>query len=279
MSAINTMQAEKLNLDIDVPSVKEKFPVRIGTTSYIIPADIIPNVRFLAPLVEDVELVLFESHEFSNLPDAETITILDQLQKEHGLSYTVHLPLDCQLGAPDRRQRQADVEKCLRTFDATKKLDNHAYILHLHGEERGQSPARDVREWQDRLLTSVRSLIEAGIPSRMLAVETLDYPFRFAEPIVEECDLSVCIDAGHLILADRDPAAHIKNYRQRCRVVHLHGVKDGKDHLGIEDMNDFEVRAIINAVSESPGPDCVLTLEVFDKDIFSKSVKKLSKLG
>ena len=44
---------------------------RIGTTSYIIPADILPNVEYLAPQVDDVQLVLFETDAYgSNLPDA-----------------------------------------------------------------------------------------------------------------------------------------------------------------------------------------------------------------
>jgi hypothetical protein len=36
---------------------------RIGTTSYIIPAGIVPNVAYLAPQVDDVELVMFETDE------------------------------------------------------------------------------------------------------------------------------------------------------------------------------------------------------------------------
>ncbi|MCU0508776.1 MAG: sugar phosphate isomerase/epimerase, partial [Anaerolineae bacterium] len=34
---------------------------RVGTTSYIVPDNILPNVEYLAPLVDDVELVLFET--------------------------------------------------------------------------------------------------------------------------------------------------------------------------------------------------------------------------
>jgi len=50
-------------------------PFRIGTTSYIIPDEIIPNVRFLAARVEDVELVLFEADEgMNNLPGAAPST-------------------------------------------------------------------------------------------------------------------------------------------------------------------------------------------------------------
>ena len=44
---------------------------RIGTTSYVIPDDILPNVEYLASRVDDVQLVLFETDEYgSNLPDA-----------------------------------------------------------------------------------------------------------------------------------------------------------------------------------------------------------------
>jgi len=55
--------------------IKDRFPFRLGTTSYIVPADLMPNVVFLSPLVDDVELVLFESDTISNLPDAAVIRV------------------------------------------------------------------------------------------------------------------------------------------------------------------------------------------------------------
>ena len=72
---------------------------RVGTTSYIIPADILPNVQYLAPRVDDVQLVLFETDEYgSNLPDAALRGQLVELGARHGMTYTVHLPLDLRLG-------------------------------------------------------------------------------------------------------------------------------------------------------------------------------------
>jgi hypothetical protein len=54
--------------------------MRLGTTSYIYPADIITNVRRLAGKVQDVELVIFEFDEGSNsLPDDDTIAELNAL--------------------------------------------------------------------------------------------------------------------------------------------------------------------------------------------------------
>ncbi|MBD3421644.1 MAG: hypothetical protein GF398_16125 [Chitinivibrionales bacterium] len=40
----------------------------LGNTSFIIPDDILPNVRMQALLVDDIELVLFESPDQSNIP-------------------------------------------------------------------------------------------------------------------------------------------------------------------------------------------------------------------
>ena len=53
---------------------------RLGSTSYVWPADILPNVRRLGPWVDDVELVLFEVEDASNLPDAEMVAELNALE-------------------------------------------------------------------------------------------------------------------------------------------------------------------------------------------------------
>jgi len=37
-----------------IKGLKNRFPFRLGTTSYIIPADLITNVRFLASYVDDI---------------------------------------------------------------------------------------------------------------------------------------------------------------------------------------------------------------------------------
>lgn len=104
---------------------------RTGTTSYIIPADILPNVEFLAPRVDDVQLVLFETDEYgSNLPDAALRRRLNELAAEHGLTYTVHLPLDLRLGDGDE-ETHISLVKARRVIEATRELRPFAYTVHL----------------------------------------------------------------------------------------------------------------------------------------------------
>jgi sugar phosphate isomerase/epimerase len=258
------------------PRLKGRFPFRLGTTSYILPADIEPNVRALAPHVDDIELVLFESEAISNLPDARTVAALAELAGAQRLSYTVHLPLDTQLGAADEAVRRASVDKCLRVIRLTRPLEPHAWIVHFHGERRGQAPAADPKAWRNRLERSAAELLAEGIPPALVAVETLDYPFELVLPIVEDHGLSVCADIGHLVLNGRDPLAAMAALRERCRVVHLHGVRDGQDHVDIGALGRPLLDGLRRELERVPGEGCVVTLEVFSQAHFERSMQILT---
>ena len=98
------------------------FPFRLGTTSYIIPDDILPNARYLADKVRDIELVLFEVDDGSNnLPPPHVIDELAELARQYDMTYTVHLPLDLKLG-DDSSDRDISVIKAKRVIDCTRNL-------------------------------------------------------------------------------------------------------------------------------------------------------------
>ena len=110
------------------------YPFRLGTTSYIIPDDILPNARYLAGKVRDIELILFEVDDGpNNLPSPEVIEDLSQIAGKYDLTYTVHLPLDLKLGE-DSSERDQSLVKAKRVIDCTRALDPWAYILHLDGK-------------------------------------------------------------------------------------------------------------------------------------------------
>jgi hypothetical protein len=50
---------------LSFPTLAGRFPFRMGTTSFIVPADMETNVRFSASKFDDIELRFFESHEVS----------------------------------------------------------------------------------------------------------------------------------------------------------------------------------------------------------------------
>jgi hypothetical protein len=77
-------------------SYKGLYPFKLGTTSYIYPDGYTQNVKMLAPYVDEIELLLFESAPDS-LPSNHEIKKLLLLSNEFDLTYNVHLPTDISL--------------------------------------------------------------------------------------------------------------------------------------------------------------------------------------
>lgn len=247
----------------------------MGTTSYIVPDEILPNVRFLSDKVDDIELVLFESEEISNIPNADTIKELTELAHEHDLTYTVHLPLDAYLGHGDESVRKDSVGKCLRIIERTMPLEPFSFVLHFHGDERGEKPSDDIARWKAQHRASVTELLQL-VPGEMIAVETLDYPFGLVEDIVADLGLSVCLDVGHLLRCGYDPGIHQTRYGPSTSVFHLHGLEDGVDHRDLSFMAGDVLAGILDSASKR-GAKSVVTLEVFSEYDFDRSVETLRR--
>ena len=246
---------------------------RIGTTSYIIPADILPNVEYLATRVEDVQLVLFETDEYgSNLPDATLCGRLNEIAAAHGLTYTVHLPLDLRLG-DGGEATHISLVKAQRVIEATRALNPFAYTLHLDGRALmdGNVPGTSevpgtsaiLSTWRanaHRALEIVCSWLDA--PER-LCIENVERwdPEAFA-PIVEALPVSRTIDIGHLWLQGADPLAHLVRWVDRARVIHIHGIA-ARDHASLAHMPAAQLDPVVDFLRQRFTG--VVTLEVFNK--------------
>jgi sugar phosphate isomerase/epimerase len=251
-------------------SLKGRLPFRLGATSYVIPDEILPNVEFLAGQVDDIELIIFESHEISNLPDEDTVRRLVDLAGEHDLTYTVHLPLDTHPGHEDPEVRRQSLGKCLRVAERLDPVAPFAYVLHLHGNQRGDPPAEDLEQWQAHVRESLQQLCGHVDPARV-AVETLDYDFVHIDEIVEEAGAAVCLDVGHLLVNGHSLERALDDLLPRTRVVHLHGVRGQDDHEAITHLPDGMLPDFLQRLNDGQG-ERVVTLEVFRRDDFEESV-------
>lgn len=265
------------------------FPARtfrLGTTSYIIPADILPNVQYLADKVDDIELVLFDVDEYSNLPDAALVTELNNIAAAYDLTYTVHLPLDLRFGS-DTANHNESIEKALRTMESTAALNPFAYIAHLDShrmqdaspastgslldaESVGTSTIDDLLAAIDRLTTE--------LPDRkMLAVENLEsYPPERNDQIIERAGVSYCVDIGHLLLQQRDPCAYLEKRIAQTRVIHLHGVGT-RDHQSLAHIDRNQLQWIWKLLHDRSYSG-VLTLEIFSTEDFMSSLDSLREI-
>lgn len=210
------------------PALKGRYPFRLGTTSYIVPAPIFPNIRFLASLVDEVEIVLFESGRQDNLPAVVEIDEMRRLGEELDLTYNIHLPTGLSLGAADGAERRRACETILRFCDGTRPLGPSAWVLHL--EEGGMDGPDSLDGWRERLRTSIRDLVTGGLDRSRTVVENLGYPLDWIRPLVSEFGLSWCLDVGHLLAGGEDVAGALDVMKGGVEMIHLHGLMDGRDH-------------------------------------------------
>ena len=256
----------------------QTYPFRLGTTSYIIPDDILPNARYLAGKVRDIELILFEVDDGpNNLPSSEVISELSQIAQEHDLTYTVHLPLDLKLGE-DGSERDQSLVKAQRVIDCTRGLDPWAYVLHLDGKSvRTSNNADSLRRWQDQSVRALEIVSEwAGGPDK-LAVENLEtYPLDFIQPVLDRILVSRCVDIGHLWLDGHDPIPYLRSALPRTRVIHMHGIAE-RDHRSLAFLPQEKVHAVWKELLHA-NYEGVLTLEMFSEEDFLSSLDVIGKL-
>ncbi len=258
------------------PTCFAKLPFRLGTTSYIIPDDILPNVRWLADKVDDVELVLFEAEDYSNLPSPALVAELNAIAKDNGLTFTVHLPLDLKF---TRSGAAADIsiEKALKVIRCTEKLNPFAYVAHLDSHQIGCNDETSHPEMVDNCLNALERIAPSLPERRLLAIENLEsYDPERNDPVVHRFSASYCIDIGHLWLQGRDPLPYLQPRLKQTRVIHLHGIEE-RDHRSLTAFQDNRVQlswqALINAQYNG-----VLTLEVFNEKDFSASMELLKEV-
>ncbi len=253
------------------------FPFAIGTTSYIIPADILPNLHYLAGKVQDVELVLFEVDDGpNNLPTPAQVAEMQTLARKHGLSYTVHLPLDLRL-ADDGSLRHISLVKARRVIECTRALNPWAYVLHLDGKAVRTNPAPAAyQHWLEQAEISLRQVGDWAGGLEKLAVENLEgYPLDFYEPVLARLPVSRCVDIGHLWLEGHDPLPYVRRALPRTRVIHIHGIAE-RDHRSLAFAPPDRLRAVLRELLEAHYTG-VLTLEIFSEEDFLTSLSALQE--
>ena len=221
-----------------------------------------PNVRRLAGRVRDIEWVVFEIAH--GLPGPEVIEEMARLGREHGHSYTVHLPLDLRLAA-DEAARGESVATACRVIAQARALDPWAYIVHLQ-DEGGEEAA-----WREQALASLGALGTAAGGVERLAVENLPgYPAERLEPLLDALPVSVCLDVGHLLAQERDPRSLLARWLGRMRVLHLHARQNERDHRSLAHMEQGLLRDLLQALQRA-AYDGVVTIELFDAEALWES--------
>ena len=104
-------------------------------------------------------------------------------------------------------------------------------------------------------------------------MENSGYPPEFVTP-VGKTSASRCLDIGHLWLDGIDPLPYLRSALPRTRMIHLHGLKDGRDHQSIAHMPPQQLDAVLQMLVESAYRG-IVTLEIFGQEDFESSMTAL----
>jgi sugar phosphate isomerase/epimerase len=253
---------------------KNRFPFRLSTTSYIYPDHILQNVVKLAPFVDEIELILFESESQDSLfNEAETQALLN-LSSQHHLGFNVHLPLDIFLGDESEAERKEGVSVAKRMIERTLPLNPSVYTLHLDRRNKDGGEERDIELWQKRILRSMKEIAGFKIESNRISIETLEYPFKWVEDKVKEFGFSICLDIGHILTHGQDLKLYLDKYLPKASIIHLHGFQRGIDHLGIDQLSESVLEMIFTHLRNYHG---IVSLEVFSIEDLKRSLVTLEE--
>jgi len=236
---------------------------------------------------------------FPTAYDPKNIQRLVQIKEAHALAYTVHLPLwSVEPSTPLEPVRLGSVDAILDVMEAVEPLAPEVYVLHATGALAAEfyrmklpqsAKSLALQQFQGGAISSIKTILEeTGLPSRKLAVETIEFPFELTLEMADLLDCSICLDTGH-VLAGFSGAINFDDALEAClprlAEVHLHDSPDymrtgqlgyGKDHqaLGSGDLNVSRLmKQLQNKNFDGP---IIFELPVQDAQ---KSISHLQKIG
>jgi adenosylcobalamin phosphodiesterase len=253
-------------------SMKRRYPFRLATTSFIHPADYADNVRRLAPLLDEIELLFLESR---HLPGRNQISELRELAGALDITYNIHLPMDISLADPSATVRSQSRDAVLRALEQTASLMATCSTLHVTYQEPDTHPDT-VLAWQQLAIGSLTRLL-ARMPGLAgpVCVETLDFPPDWLAPMVSQLDLPVCVDVGHIIRFGFDLQDTLDLFSGHIGQFHLHGATIGRDHRALNDLSAESRSRVASVLKSFHGSVC---LEVFSYQDLVDSMTCLAEM-
>jgi sugar phosphate isomerase/epimerase len=249
--------AMQLNSLVPDNLTTEEALIHVATYNLVHPARELHQAGF-NPIELGYDLGILLPHLYS----PEAIEGLLALKSETDVRYTIHLPLwSVEPSTPLNPVRQGSVQALIEAILCTLPLEPEVFVLHATGAMAAEfyhmnipELARNylLQQFQYGAKESLKMILaETGIPSRQIAIETIQFPLPMTLELAEELDLSICFDTGHVLVGFSGPVDFYESLElclPRLGEVHLHDGTDckrpgeigyGKDHkaLGTGDLD------------------------------------------
>ncbi len=252
------------------------FPFRIGSTSYVIPDSIIPNVILMSDCVDDIELLFFESASSTSLLSNPEIKELKQIAEKKKIRYSIHCPIDIYDWVENKNKMIYYSEQIRILYELTKSLPVSGYIVHLDGINKN-SNVDQITKWKDsskQLCTRINQIKD--LDHSKICIENLQYNPLLNIGLVERFSFSYCTDIGHLWKHNYEWEKISKMLLKKTEIIHLHGVCHDKDHCSIKLHNQNQIDSLLSMVLKHYSN--VLTIELFNLNELVESLEYLKEL-
>ena len=215
----------------------------VAAPSWVFPGSLAENCRFLAGKVDEAGLLFFESAAALAYGPEDLPAWLSDLP----LSYHLHLPADLPMHAPEEA-----AAICLALFQKTAFLGPLKGVLH-------PPPA-------ERLAAFVNAFARlGGDPKTLLLENTRENDLLCLEAVIEEYDLPICLDMGHVLLYGQCALLERPGLLRRAGMIHAsapgRGAEEGR-HLPLTALS-LEEAALAGRMLRAVPKDAVIMLECF----------------
>lgn len=247
---------------------------RIAAPSWVAPASLAENCRFLAGRVDEAGLLFFDAKSSLAYDDTDLPPELSLLP----LDYHVHLPLDLPWHAPEAAAQicHALLARCAFLAgpgDGGARAGVRG-VLHPPGASSGAAPGAARR----RLAAFLGHFERLGGDASLLMLEnTPDNDLTALADSIRGAGLGICLDLGHLLACGQEDALLRDAVMERVRMLHLSapGVEAGRiRHLPLTALDGRGLATGRRLCREAPA-DAVLMVEVFSWPRFEESLPVL----
>ncbi len=256
---------------------KNRFPFKLGTTSYILPVkedNLSANVKFLKDRFDLIQLLFMGREYLGEIMSPPIISDLRKMREESGVTYTVHLPADLDLLNSQKDAFEASVDVIENIMERTMSLNIEGYVLHVDRFVNGIARAGLDEEEHRNFSQALKSISKRiGGEAKKIYIENTTYDLLYFKDPVLESPFPVCMDAGHLFFLNQDFDQFVKSFGPRVGQIHLHGHINGRDHKAIDTLGSGAVDKIVGFQKRY---SCPMILEVFNLEDLSRSAAHLA---
>ncbi len=233
---------------------------RLAAPSYVVPAGVVENCRFLAPHFQDIGLYFLEvqpclDYRAEDLPG-----------KGDAARFHVHLPLDL----PWDQGAGTVFALVSRLCDKIVHLSPWGYALHPPAGMAPDASNRNLAEFADLWRRAGRD------PADILLENVEGAGARRLFPAAWDCGFSLCLDLGHMLAYAQEDILSLPGVFARTRMLHVYAPFDpsrpedmalvgrGHRHRALSAL-DGKGRALLRDLLENAPCDAAVMLEVFSE--------------